>query len=33
MRGRGPGHWLSVAAIAAGVVIIYEKFGKGKIHL
>jgi hypothetical protein len=26
-------HWLGVAAIAAVVVVGYEKFGKGKIHL
>jgi len=26
-------HWLGVAAVAAVVVIAYEKVGKGKIHL
>lgn len=26
-------HWLGVAVIAAVVVVGYEKFGKGKIHL
>lgn len=26
-------HWLGVAAVAGVVVIAYEKFGKGKIHL
>ena len=26
-------HWLGVGAVAAVVVIAYEKFGKGKIHL
>jgi hypothetical protein len=26
-------HWLGVAAIAAVVVVAYDKFGKGKINL
>ncbi len=26
-------HWLGVGAVAFAVVVAYEKFGKGKIHL
>lgn len=26
-------HWVGVGAVAFAVVVAYEKFGKGKIHL